>query len=426
MAHPGPGALSRAPEVIFLLTLLPFLLAGAFAPTPLQMQYIYPLLPFAALLFLAAIARDPAPTWPVRLTVGAAVIGVLLASPRFGDGMAVVFTPDEWEPLKLHARGETVMNLAEGRNVLTLAPIEVLEGKGQIDPALVTGALAWRVAPLLDAAARQTFGIKSLGELQQELDAHPPRAILSAVHDDDTAAEAPLLAFAVDHEYVPVTLPGDATLWLAPAARWGNAIQLGAAQLPDRPVAPGATVLATFYLQALQPLDRNLNVLVRLVDASGAEIARSEGWPWGRPTTAWPVGAVWPDGHTLQLPADAQPGPVRIAMSFYDPQTLDLLDNEATVGYLVVGPTPLTEPPAALATFGDNLDLLAVQLPQAGWAPGATVPITVTWQTAKPLDRRYTVFMHLLDSSGQLAAQADQEPFGGFYPTDRWLQLPNT
>jgi hypothetical protein len=63
----------------------------------------------------------------------------------------------------------------------------------------------------------------------------------------------------------------------------------------------------------------------------------------------------------------------------------------------------------------------ACDLPPDGWAGGATLPIAVTWETAEPLDQRYTVFMHLLDSTGQLVAQADQEPFGGFYPTDRWL-----
>jgi hypothetical protein len=412
---------SRAPEVIFLLSIFPFLLAGAFAPTPLQMQYVYPLLPFAALLLLAALARDPAPRWPVRLTVAAALVGLVLAAPRFGEGLAVVFTPDEWEPLKLHARGEMMMDLAGGRAVLTLAPLAVLEGKGEIDPALVTGPLAWRVAPLLDAAARQTYGIKSADEMAQELADRPPRALLTQVHDDDTAAEAPLAAFAAAQGYVPLTLAGGELLWLAPVARWEDRIQLGAAQLPDDPIAPGTDFLATFYLQALQPLDRDWNVLVRLVDAQGRELARSEGWPWGRPTTTWAPGEVWPDGHRLALPADAAPGPVRVAVSFYDPQTLDLLGAETTAGYLVVGDSAPDAPAGALAAFGDAIVLRGLRLPPDGWAGGATLPIAVTWETAMPLDQRYTVFMHLLDSAGQLVAQADQQPFGAFYPTDRWL-----
>ena len=412
---------AHAPEVIFLLGLLPFLLAGAFAPTPLQVQYVYPLLPFTALLFLAALARDPAPAWPVRLLAGAAAVGVILAAPRFSEGLAVVFTPAEWEPLKVHARGESMMNLTGGRTVLTLAPISVLEGGGALDPALATGPLAWRVAPLMPDGERRRQGVKGAADLRQELAAHPPRALLTGVHDDDAAAEAPLLAFAEERAYTPVALPGEGVLWLAPVAHWDEAIQLGAAQLPVDPVAQGAELLATLYLQALQPLDRDWNVLVRLVDAQGRELARSEGWPWGRPATTWPPGEVWPDGHRLAIPADATPGPVRVAVSFYDPQSLDLLGAEATAGYLVVDGSAPAAPMGALAVFGADIVLRSLQLPPDGWAAGATLPIAVTWETAEPLEQRYTVFMHLLDSAGQLVAQADQEPFGGFYPTDRWL-----
>ena len=86
-------------------------------------------------------------------------------------------------------------------------------------------------------------------------------------------------------------------------------------------------VLATLHLAAAQPITRNLNVLVRLVDAGGQELVRSEGWPWGRATSTWKVGDVWPDGHTLAVPAGAAPGPYQVEVSFYDPDTLTLVDT---------------------------------------------------------------------------------------------------
>ena len=46
--------------------------------------------------------------------------------------------------------------------------------------------------------------------------------------------------------------------------------------------------------------------------------------------------------------------------------------------------------------------------------------MTLFWQTAVSLDQRYKVFIHLLDSSGQLVTQRDSEPGGGLNPTDGW------
>ena len=102
--------------------------------------------------------------------------------------------------------------------------------------------------------------------------------------------------------YVPIALPDEGTLWASPLVTWGDTIRLGAADLPKQAVAPGSELLATLHLQAAQPITSNLNVLVRLVDAGGQELVRSEGWPWGRATSTWKVGEVWPDGHTFADP----------------------------------------------------------------------------------------------------------------------------
>jgi hypothetical protein len=98
------------------------------------------------------------------------------------------------------------------------------------------------------------------------------------------------------------------------AADWQPGIRLVGHQLepvnatPGAGLQPGDELLLTLYLQSQAPIDRNYNVLVRLVDGQGNEQWRSEGWPWGAPTAGWPLREVRPDGHTIALPADLPAG----------------------------------------------------------------------------------------------------------------------
>jgi hypothetical protein len=417
-------ALPRARELLFLLLLVPFFLLGAYAPTPLQEQYIYLIFPLLALIFLAALPYASRPRLGIGFAAAAALVAAVLAVPRYVEGLAVAFTPAEWFPLKVHARGEYMANLtgpsAAARPVLTLAPIYPLEGHAPIYPEFVTGPLAWRVAPLLAAEERARFGIVGLDELPADLAARPPRGILTAVDNSDAAEEAPLVAYAQAHGYVPIPLPDEGTFWAAPIATWADAIRLGAADLPRAPILPGHEFVATLHLQAAAPITANLNVLARLVAPDGSELLRSEGWPWGRATSTWPAGEVWPDGHTFVIPPAAAPGPYRVEVSFYDPATLALLGDPLTVGHIVVSaPTPV--PASPLAHFGPGIELLAAGMPPTPWSPGATQTVTLTWRAAAPVPGRYTVFLHLLGPTGAPVAQGDREPWAGAYPTDAWL-----
>jgi hypothetical protein len=44
------------------------------------------------------------------------------------------------------------------------------------------------------------------------------------------------------------------------------------------------------------------------------------------------------------------------------------------------------------------------------------------WQAERPLDQNWTVFVHLLDSAGNLVTQQDSQPRAGRYPTSVWDQ----
>ncbi|MCB0131084.1 MAG: hypothetical protein KDD78_09555, partial [Caldilineaceae bacterium] len=151
----------------------------------------------------------------------------------------------------------------------------------------------------------------------------------------------------------------------------------------------------------------------------GQELLRDEGWPWGSPTSTWAVNDVWPDGHELTLPADTGPGFYALEVSFYDPANFDPLGEPAIIDYLVVTDPQADVPGPAQARWGDAIDLLQVGL--AGEpAPGAILPVDLTWQTQRPLETDYTVFIHLLNANGAVVAQSDSPPLRGFLPTTVW------
>lgn len=62
-------------------------------------------------------------------------------------------------------------------------------------------------------------------------------------------------------------------------------------------------------------------------------------------------------------------------------------------------------------------------------AAGQSPAITLFWETAVPLPADYKIFIHLLDGRGNLVAQQDADPLGGWLPTGRWapgVVVPHT
>ncbi|MBN1890011.1 MAG: glycosyltransferase family 39 protein [Thermoflexales bacterium] len=70
--------------------------------------------------------------------------------------------------------------------------------------------------------------------------------------------------------------------------------------------------------------------------------------------------------------------------------------------------------------YGEAIALegYALLTPQAG--AGDVIQVALFWQASAPLAERYKVFVHLLDSGGQLVAQVDREPGADLLPTTVW------
>ena len=83
------------------------------------------------------------------------------------------------------------------------------------------------------------------------------------------------------------------------------------------------------------------------------------------------------------------------------------------------GAVPLLQQRAGFL-FGDSITLESYALSAREIAAGDVLPVQLRWRTNATLDRRYKVFLQLLDADGRLAAQRDSEPAGGSAMTTAW------
>ncbi|HMN31289.1 MAG TPA: hypothetical protein PKE45_24270, partial [Caldilineaceae bacterium] len=235
-----------------------------------------------------------------------------------------------------------------------------------------------------------------------------------------------------------LTPPDFAGVGRESAADFGGQIRLSGVEGLPATVQPGEEVALTLYLQSLAPMTVNYNILVRLLGQDGTELWRQEGWPWGAPTSDWPLRTIRPDGHTFTVPATAPPGLYQLAIGFYDPASFEPLPVTAHNGHTVLDPTRwevallhVGEPPALAAPldppwrFGDAFLLRGAVLPAVA-QPGTNLPLHLDWASIKNSGRDYTTFVHVVNRDGVTVTQQDEPPLAGFAPTRLWsptLQL---
>jgi hypothetical protein len=68
--------------------------------------------------------------------------------------------------------------------------------------------------------------------------------------------------------------------------------------------------------------------------------------------------------------------------------------------------------------FVNGLQLDNVRVNRTNW--GEPLCFEFQWHTTQPLSTDYTVFIHVLDQNGQIVAQTDSPPGGGYAPTSSW------
>jgi len=70
--------------------------------------------------------------------------------------------------------------------------------------------------------------------------------------------------------------------------------------------------------------------------------------------------------------------------------------------------------------LGGDISLVSLELLGETLEPGGIVRATLEWCALEQVAEDYAVFVHLLDGEGQVIAQHDGPPVGGFLPTSTW------
>jgi hypothetical protein len=94
--------------------------------------------------------------------------------------------------------------------------------------------------------------------------------------------------------------------------------------------------------------------------------------------------------------------------------------NRAILEWVRVGASESPEVPSVAqlepSIFGDAIALRGAEIvPEE-----QDLRVTLWWEALEPLDRDYTVFVHLVGEDGQLAGTGDSPPLEGGFPTRLW------
>jgi hypothetical protein len=190
------------------------------------------------------------------------------------------------------------------------------------------------------------------------------------------------------------------------------------------PVAatPGDEVMLTFYWEYLHESARGtVTGIARLIDADGTEIYH---FPLsGFPGSGTGEGELFSTSAAFNLPAEMHPGKYLLQLDFATNEGEPL--GHATVGGLLVdsgqkGSKELGNPLEIVAGDPPMFRLLGYNITPMSGSP-TSLQLMLKWQALRPIDRDYTVFIHLRDQGGDLLAQRDSEPMDGSAPTSWWL-----
>lgn len=182
----------------------------------------------------------------------------------------------------------------------------------------------------------------------------------------------------------------------------------------------------TLFWRATSNVDHDYVVAVQLLAQQNEEVAYWLGRPVlsGYATDQWQAGEIVRDPWLLDLPPDVSPGNYTLQLVLFDAGT------EAEAGRTTLGGVSLVErrrqfdiptmQNALNKWLNDQVTLLGYDLSTEPLTGGGRLRVILYWQARAPLESSYSVFVHLLDSSGSIVAQHDGVPVNGSVPTHNW------
>jgi len=190
----------------------------------------------------------------------------------------------------------------------------------------------------------------------------------------------------------------------------------------------GEALSITTYWQADGHTSEDYDLLTYLVDDAGRRWGSADGPPLSGTysTSLWRPGEQVADSRLMWVYPEAHPGRYWIDVAVYDYTTGRRLPVEGSTApdTIRLGPVKLplapVQPPAGMAEDGARFGEAANLLGYVAAHTRDALQIEFFWQAAAPNGEDYTVFVHLLDGSGQVVAGHDSQPMDGQYVTGIW------
>jgi hypothetical protein len=201
-------------------------------------------------------------------------------------------------------------------------------------------------------------------------------------------------------------------------------------------VEAGQTVYGALLWRADAQPAANIAISLRLIGGDGGNWSQPpDERPLGPlfPSSRWPPGQIQYYPFAVPIPEGTPPGNYTLALLVYDPATgmpwpsqdyrERLIAVRDGLNLKVVRVTRPSHPPAlrlALASFGP-LALVEATSPATVVSPGGQVPVELLWQAVEAPGEPLVVVVQLLAAGDRLAANLEEEPVKGLYPTHRWI-----
>jgi hypothetical protein len=209
-------------------------------------------------------------------------------------------------------------------------------------------------------------------------------------------------------------------------------IRLVGYELSNTALQPGQPLTIMLYWQALSPVEEDYIVFNHLFGLDGLSMGSADEVPTV-PTSQWlPGELISTTHHILTESSVPTPAVATLDVGLYDAERRALPTTDrrgqripVTITFIKFVPVlwPDQSPPIVNdALFGGSLLLKGHSIQPNGVVPqeDETLTLQLWWQALAPVDTDYTVFVHLLDTSGSIVAQGDGVPVDGRYPTSAW------
>lgn len=419
-------------------------------PTWREMRYIFMLVPFWFLPAAAGLMwlwerRAPRTKWREAGAAGMAFLAAALFVPEArqavgqqveGYDLALAYIARERRP------GDVVLTPQPPACAAVFGPCDYYAIQKEYEEYVIRrGGVwvdRWSGAPLLN----------TVEQLRQVIKTHPRTFFLVDGYRLATRYNSDFLRVIVEQMDVVFADRGIVVLmangWrdvprrpvvhtYEPPVNFGGAIGLLRAEINAVQLEPGGELNVMLTWTGIGPVLDEYNVFAHLVGPDGRQVVQDDGPPVDGAMPTWLFGPdEYPDEHTLGIPPDLPAGRYRLRVGLYSLETMNrlpLLDgggqpagDEWTVDFVWVGARPPAPPVPVGVTLGERITLAARSDVPTRLRPGDTVQVTLAWRAERPLEREYTFFVHLVGPDGQLVAQHDRPPEGGFYPTTAWDQ----